>query len=152
MNEIMKTKFELTSVFSAEKLNSNSAKQLLTVAFMKHLDFDPYTPTAIWSNNIQKKIEYDFISLSEKSFSKEWSSDTIFDVIYNVYEIGFTISVDDFYKERQIIEHKNHVLTYAWMKDGKNYFLIGRYWNNKETAQVLTHEQFLSMLYLYSYC
>ncbi len=29
VNEIMKTKFNITSVFSAEKLNGNSAKQLL---------------------------------------------------------------------------------------------------------------------------
>ena len=29
VNEVMKTKFNITSVFSAEKLNGNSAKQLL---------------------------------------------------------------------------------------------------------------------------
>ena len=113
---------------------------------MKDLDFNPYSPTAIWANNIQKKIEYDFISLSEKCFKKEWDSDTIFDVIYNVYDIGFRISIDDFYKTRQVIKHKNHVLTYMWMKDGEDYVVIGRYWNNKENAQIFTHEQFLSML------
>jgi hypothetical protein len=34
VNEVMKTKFNITSVFSAEKIIGNSAKQLLTVAFL----------------------------------------------------------------------------------------------------------------------
>jgi hypothetical protein len=34
VNVLMKTKFNITSVFSAEKLNGNSAKPLLSAGFI----------------------------------------------------------------------------------------------------------------------